>query len=348
MQAGQRQLRGGCQKNTTTAVLGGVSRWGGGGGALVETRREDSTGNDRSSSAAARTNQTMVAPGFLDNPEVRRWLGGIEPAWTLLDFESLNALRREPSRDNRALSLANDLTADEIATSAVTRNTLILLRQAADGDGLKLTATGNLSRTVVAELASQFDWPGLDPAEVYRLQKVVNEPDFLPLFFVRQVAQFAKLVRPHKGRLRATPLGRDLLTEEKRRVLQPILFHLTFWHADLGYFGRGMHGSWPKGDIGILLWSLSVAAADWQTPEKLTRLCTIPVNGVLTTSWDSGSVITEARILRPLVWFGLLDHRVETAPGARFTDRHAYRKTPLFDRFLKFSVRTEQPITARH
>ena len=290
----------------------------------------------------------MVARDFLHDPEVRRWLGGVEPAWTLLKMESLNALRREPSKDNRALRLANDLTGVEIAASAVTRNTLILLRRAADSDGLKLTATGNLSRTVVAEMVDLFEWPGFDRAEAFRLHKVVNEPDFLPLFFVRHVAQFAKLVRPYRGSLRATRLGKDMLTEDRQRALQAILFHVTFWRADLSYLGRGMHGSWPQRDIGILLWSLSVAAVDWQTPEKLTRLCTIPVNEVLQATWDTGSHTMEARILRPLLWFGLLEHRADKAPGARFAERHFYRKAPLFDRFLTFDVHTEQPETARH
>ena len=290
----------------------------------------------------------MVSPAFLHDPEVRRWLGGVEPAWTLLELESLNALRREPSKDNRALRLANDLTDAEIAASAVTRNTLILLRHAADSDGLKLTATGNLSRTVVAEMVDLFEWPGFDRAEAFRLHKVVNEPDFLPLFFVRHVAQVATLVRPHRGSLRATRMGKEVMTEGRQRALQAILFYVTFWHADLGYLARGMHGAWPQRDIGVLLWSLSVAAADWQTSEKLTRLCTIPGNGVLQASWDTGSLTMEARILRPLLWFGLLEHRAEKAPDARLAERHFYRKAPLFDRFLTFDVRTEQPETARH
>ena len=78
----------------------------------------------------------MVAGDFLHDPEVRRWLGGVDPAWTLLDMESLNALRREPSKDNRALRVASDLTGVDIASSAVARNTLILLCHAADGDGI--------------------------------------------------------------------------------------------------------------------------------------------------------------------------------------------------------------------
>ena len=42
----------------------------------------------------------VVAPGFLDRPDVRRWVNGIEPAWTmLLDFGSFNALQDEPGHE---------------------------------------------------------------------------------------------------------------------------------------------------------------------------------------------------------------------------------------------------------
>jgi hypothetical protein len=143
-------------------------------------------------------------------------------------------------------------------------------------------------------------------------------------------------------------LGKEMLTEDRHRALQAILFHVAFWHAHLGYLGRGMHGSWPQRDIGILFWSLSIAAADWQTPERLTRLCTIPVPEVLRASRDTGSLTMEARILRPLLWFGLLEHRAEKSSDGGFAGRRIYRKSPLFDRFLTFDVRTELPETPRH
>src|SRR2546430_11123350 len=63
--------------------------------------------------------------------------------------------------------------------------------------------------------------------------------------------------------------------EAKRGSLPAVLFHLAFWRMDLSYFGRGLLGSWPQADAGVVLWSLSVCANDWQTREQLTRLCTI-------------------------------------------------------------------------
>jgi hypothetical protein len=94
----------------------------------------------------------MVAADYLRDTQVRQWLDGVEPAWTLLTFDSLRALRQEPSAVQTAIRIANDLSADEIAGSAVARNTLILLRQATKRGGLPVTATGNLSRAVVAEM----------------------------------------------------------------------------------------------------------------------------------------------------------------------------------------------------
>jgi hypothetical protein len=141
----------------------------------------------------------MTRPGFLDNSRVRHWLGKVEPAWTALTYESFNALHAEPSPANTTLRLANDLTADELDASALARNTLVLLHHAAHGAGLKLTATDNLARSVVAEMIDLFDWPDFDKTEVSRLNKVINEPDFLPLHFVRLVAEAAQMVRRYRG-----------------------------------------------------------------------------------------------------------------------------------------------------
>jgi hypothetical protein len=110
----------------------------------------------------------MVAGDFLQDPQVRKWLDGVEPAWTLLTFDSLQALRREPSANRRAIRIANDLSVDEIAGSAVARNTLILLRQATERGGLPVTATGNLSRAVVAEMCKLVEWPDFDQAAVFQ------------------------------------------------------------------------------------------------------------------------------------------------------------------------------------
>jgi hypothetical protein len=290
----------------------------------------------------------MVAEDFLQDPRVREWLDGVEPAWTLLTFESLRAPRHEPSATQTAIRIANDLTVGEIAGSPVARNTLILLRQAIERGGLSLTGTGNLSRAVVAEMCKLIEWPAYDQADAFRFNKVVNEPDFLPLHVVRQLAQEATLVRAQRGKLIATPLGKSLLTDTKQATLLAILFHLAFWHMDLGYFARGLLGSWPQADTGIVLWSLSVCADEWQSPEKLTRLCAIPEPAMFSETWGRTPYAMEAKILRPLLWFGLLEHRSEEIPGSRFGRHHFYRKAELFQRLLAFDVHVHWSEGAQH
>jgi hypothetical protein len=290
----------------------------------------------------------MVAADFLQDPRVQGWLDGVEPAWTLLTFESLLALRHEPSAVQTAIRIANDLSVGEIAGSPVARNTLILLRQAIERVGLPLTATGNLSRAAVAEMCKLIEWPDYDQADAFRFNKVINEPDFLPVHVVRQLAQAAILVCAQRGKLVATPLGKSMLSDARQGSILAILFHLAFWHMDLGYFGRGLLGSWPQADVGVVLWSLSVCASDWQSTEKLTRLCTIPEPTILSGTWDRTPYAMEAKILRPLLWFGLLEQRTEKVPSGRFGEHHFYRKAELFDRLLAFDVQVDLSEGARH
>jgi hypothetical protein len=185
--------------------------------------------------------------------------------------------------------------------------------------------------------------PDYDKAELLRFQKVINEPDLLPLHFIRVLAQAAKLIRTLRGKLVPTPLGRRMLTAERHGPLQAILFHVAFWRMNLAYFDGYPIDPWPQSQIGVVLWSLSASAHDWLPRETLTRLCASPVIGVLESRWDFGSSAMEARILRPLVWFGLLESRSEAKSGKELYEPRLYRKAPLFDRLVKFDVQVERP-----
>jgi hypothetical protein len=287
----------------------------------------------------------VVAPGFLTNFQVRRWLNGIEPAWTMLEYDSFRALHEEPSASNRTIRLEPNLTDADLSGSAVVRTALMLLQRASETGGLKLTATGNLARGVVGQMIEVIEWPGLDRDQLFALNKVINEPDFLPVHFVRVLLQGTKLVRTQRGMLVPTRLGKQMLASEQYGALQALLFHIALWHLNLGYFDRNPVESWPQTHTGVVLWSLSIAANDWLDRSTLTRLCTVPIPSVLESAWDLGTYAMDARILKPLMWFGLLDSRREGMTGA--TEHRLYRKTALFDRFVKFRVKVEGP-SVRH
>jgi hypothetical protein len=123
--------------------------------------------------------------------------------------------------------------------------------------------------------------------------------------------------------------------------LQALLFHVALWHMNLAYFDGYPLDSLPQSEVGVILWSLSASAHDWLPRETLTRLCASPVIGVLESQWDLGSSAMEARILRPLVWFGLLESRTEPRAPTGVVEPRLYRKAPLFDRFVQFDVQIE-------
>lgn len=263
----------------------------------------------------------------------------------MLDPESFNSLGHEPSASNRTIRLEPNLTETDLSGSGVTRNALLLLRRAIETGGLKLTTTGNLSRAVVAEMIEIIEWPGADKKGMFSFHNVINEPDFLPLYFVRVLMQGTKLLRSRNGKLTPTRLGKQMLEPNRHGALQALLFHIALWHMNLGYFDRNPIDSWPQNHAGVVLWSLSAAATDWLCPETLTRLCTVPVVGVLESDRDLGEFAMETRILRPLLWFGLLERK--NAGKAGIGKPRLYRKTPLFDRFVKFNIQIEGPAT-RH
>ncbi|MCB8837026.1 hypothetical protein [Aurantimonas sp. VKM B-3413] len=274
----------------------------------------------------------MVQPGFLSSADVQAWLNGVHPAWTALDFESFCRLHSDPDDPAFPISMSTS-NSSPMATNAM----LFLSRLV---DGAKLTATGNLTRAFVAEAIETLSWPAFDPEEAFWLHKVINERDFLPLHAMRVFCDRAKLIRVYKGQLRLTKAGKQIVAAQDFGRLHGELFRAAFWKTNLAYFDGHPLAPWPQGDVGLVLWCLSVSAHRWQSPHMLVRSCTVPINGILEDQYrgELGGYILEHRILRPVSWFGLLD--VETLPHPEFKTikLRRYRKAPTFDQFLSFTV----------
>lgn len=287
----------------------------------------------------------MAIPDLLRHPAVERWLGGVVPAWTLLDPKSFEALYLRSQPDHGPLRLAVNVLPD---ASPVIQNALLLLREASSGPGLKLTETGNLARSVVAEMIDRLVWPSFDKEMLFSVCKVINEPDFLPLHFLHHLLRAAKLARRHRGFLKPSRLAYSVIDEPRSQGLQGYLFDVAFWQLDLTISRGNLRPGWPQDHIGIILWSLSVAANDWQPGKRLARLCTVPDDGVVESPLDRGSAVFEYDILRPLMWFGLIEDDRQLTGQTDILHKHRYRKTALFDQFLSFDVKLERSGEQRH
>ena len=126
-------------------------------------------------------------------PEYDDWVEGVEPAWTALEPALTDSLLGEPSAENGALCPSVDLTDEELAGSAFVSNALVLLRATAAGDGLKVTARGNLTRANVSAMREAMDWPGCEMEEQRRAGKVLSEEHVEELRLVRALVEEAGL-----------------------------------------------------------------------------------------------------------------------------------------------------------
>ncbi len=287
----------------------------------------------------------MVNPGFLKNDDVIAWLSGIEPYWTHLDFDSYCRLRRRPDEDGRALNLAVDMAETELSASPMMRAMLHLLRKA-EGQPIRLTEAECLPRTVVVDLAEIVDGAAFDLALIRSVSKVLNEQDVWPAELLRVVAVEMRLLRRVGKTLVPTAKGKKVLSTGAGDLMAR-MFELVFWPINLGRWDGCPVPSWPQGDIGIIVWCMSHVVKDWETPDRLARLTTVPVIGVLEARQDFSGLALELRILRMLALFGLLDTDRATTIGSRFDGRR-YRKTALFDRFFAFDVTLEPNNGPRH
>ena len=271
--------------------------------------------------------------------DVSHWPGGLTPVWSLLEAQSADALRSEPSPEYSALRFASELEDEALAESVFVRNALVLLEEMGGKEAMWISSSSNcLMKKCVTRLRGLISWPGLEGTEHFRKDKTYREQDVGELHLLRLLVERAGLIRSAGLWFELTPLGRAMLEPGRRGTLQALLFRYAFWDMDLSRFvrvhPRGLPGWWPQGEIGVILWGLSAVAEDWQNAATLTALCTIPDDALPDTRRSLACTMFVWRILWPLRWFGLLEYR-----GPEETPDVAWRKSILFDRFLSFDVR---------
>jgi len=105
-----------------------------------------------------------------------------------------------------------------------------------------------------------------------------------------------------------------MLSNAWQGSLPAILFHLALWSR---YFGRGLLGSWPQTE-----WQLVDFGRRLAVQRETDAALHIPEPAMLSGTWDRTPYAMEATILRPLLWFGLLEHRSEKISGDQFGELH--------------------------
>jgi hypothetical protein len=233
------------------------------------------------------------------------------------------------------VKLNNKLTLADLKDVSVIHHARLLLRHFDTDKGVKLTAAGNLNRKFVEQMLNDFSWPGYNVEMTRRLNKVFNEEDFMPLHFIRVICEVAKLTRKYKGHLKPSRLGRSLLDDDSAGLLMDELFTGVFQHFNLAYMDRvGVEDNLTP-QMGLILYGISKLADNYVTPDELA---TLPIDAFREEHhlW-SPEVLFEMRVLKYLEWFGLMERRKHAANDQR-SRNYVYRKTKLYDRFIRFEL----------
>ena len=151
--------------------------------------------------------------------EMSDWPGGVEPVWTLLEPESMEALRVEPLAENPTVRLATDLPDEAFAGSAFVANALIALQQINDEFLPSLTDKGNFGREMVAAMREAMTWPGMEATEQYRAGKALREGDVWELHLLHRLMDLAGLIEGAGGAVPVDASGaRDAQARKTRRA----------------------------------------------------------------------------------------------------------------------------------
>jgi hypothetical protein len=291
-------------------------------------RNPDATLDDMNSALRA------ASAGYNARPQPE--LGGLAPEQVHgLLFGDPEWTDEGPVRLDAAVPLA------ELEGSRTLHDARLLLALLGERGEVKATPKGNLPRAAVSELYERMRRPPDFPDHWFEGRKVINEEDVSPVHRMRILLEVAGLIKRRKGAFSLTRAGERLLDESRAGELFATLFRVHFRRLNLALLdGVGPVPGFQH-TIAYSLYRFGRVGAEWHTPAELKTELVLPAvrrEVPQERGFDPLEILLENRLLRPLEGFGLAEvQELPREPGS-WRDMHRYRKSPLFDRFLRFEL----------
>lgn len=205
--------------------------------------------------------------------------------------------------------------------------------------GIPLTPSKAFKRVFVQWAASEFDWPGHTQADLFAVNKVLNEWDFPPLMVLHDLMIAMKLGRHYKGQFRLTRAGQALVGHPGRlfNTVVPFFLFRVDYAASSRFDDEPVHGNWD-----IFLNVLNVETEDGATGANLRRV----FYGEPEAGFDAMMSGLYVQVLRPLCWAGLLEKQ-DGASRYRSEDA-VFFKTQLWRSALRLDSDAEVAPATRH
>jgi hypothetical protein len=175
----------------------------------------------------------------------------------------------------------------------------------------------------------------------------MDEGELFSLQMIRGVLEAGGLLERREGGFHLTAWGEGCVEDPAAGRLFARLFRAGVRDVDLRTIDSRWHPPEPVEILVRAMYLIGRAGAEWVDPDDLAwslilaRGAQGPPNRA---RWNEAVLRTEADLLEPLQGFGLLERRDLPPPNG---PQRAYqlRKTPLFDRFLRFDF-VDPPVWA--
>ena len=216
-----------------------------------------------------------------------------------------------------------------MAHSPLLRAAQLTLQYTQDHGSIPLTPSKAFKRVFVHWAAEHFDWPNMGYAELFSVNKVLNEYDFPPLELLHFLLIELKLGRHYKGQFKITKRGSELLANPSQLLNTLVPFYI--FNLDHSSYGRS--GERPFGKWDVWLNVLNVELENASTELELYEVFYGPFSDE-PMAWRATSAFYSC-VLRPLSWAGvLIEHRDQ---GCKRSDA-VYLKTPLWPAWLQLDT----------
>jgi len=274
-------------------------------------------------------------------PKLTEWLKDVFPAWAQLPQEAFHGLVPFNTPESPLHLDYLDIAAD-ISASPMFSNLRLFLTLIGEGR-IVLLSDGTMASDSLDLLLATTDWPNYDIELTRMHRRPLDQENLGPLDFLIALAIACQFVEVAEGRIKVTDAGRRLHENRIDAATVRSVFEATFLKINPRTLTK-LAQPWVHEQAGIVFWGLSKTADVPRTVPELTRYCFVPPEKFLD---DNSASILEVYMrsvyLLPLTWLGLMS---TTAPQSTSWSVHdlLFQKTPLFDRFMHFTIEPAVPV----
>ena len=191
-------------------------------------------------------------------------------------------------------------------------------------NGIELTKGMAFNRKFVHWAAKEFYWPGHSYEELFRIQKVLNEPDFPVCKAIHILLLQTKVGRHYKGKFLLTAKGKKLLgkpSEIFNDLVPRFLFEIDHSY---GYY-RSLEQ--PMGNWDVFL---NIMNVELQTGINGTELADVFYGAREKTPYihDTEFWALYNHVIKPLCWIGLIQDA--TSDIHQYPSEKMFQKTQLW------------------